>query len=54
VVERILEHLAPTGHLFLGHAESLSGMAERVRTVVPTVYVHAGFAAPRRSAAAGR
>ncbi len=42
VVERLLGHLAPSGYLFLGHAECLSGMTDRLRTVVPTVYVHAG------------
>lgn len=41
VTQRLLNHLAPTGHLFLGHAETLSGLAERVRSVIPTVYVHA-------------
>ncbi len=38
VVERLLGHLAPRGYLFVGHAESLSGMTQRVRTVLPTVY----------------
>lgn len=42
VVDRLLNHLAPTGYLFLGHAESLTSLTERVRTVIPTVYVHAG------------
>ena len=51
VVERILGHLAPDGHLFLGHAESLSGMAQRVQAVVPTVYVHAGAGAGRKASA---
>ena len=42
VIHRLLSHLAPTGYLFLGHAETLNGLAERVRSVIPTVYVHAG------------
>lgn len=37
-VERLLGHLSPQGLLFLGHAESLSGLGWRVRTVMPTVY----------------
>ena len=41
VVERLLGHLAPSGYLFLGHAESLAAMTGRLRTVVPTVYAHA-------------
>jgi chemotaxis protein methyltransferase CheR len=41
VIERLLDHLAPTGYLFVGHAESLAAMSERVRYVVPTVYRHA-------------
>ncbi len=41
VIQRLLNHLAPTGYLFLGHAETLSGLADRVRSVIPTVYVHA-------------
>lgn len=50
VVERILGHLAPDGYLFLGHAESLSGMAPRVQAVMPTVYVHAAGAGRKVSA----
>jgi len=38
VVSRLLDRLLPTGHLFLGHAESLSGFTDRVRSVIPTVY----------------
>jgi chemotaxis protein methyltransferase CheR len=41
VIERLLNHLAPTGYLFLGHAESLSSLTDRVRSVMPTVYVRA-------------
>ncbi len=39
VLERLVAHLAPDGHLFLGHAESIQGLAARVRCVSPTVYV---------------
>jgi chemotaxis protein methyltransferase CheR len=38
VVERLLERLAPSGYLFLGHAESLGGFTARARPVVPTIY----------------
>ncbi|GEJ58401.1 CheR family methyltransferase [Anaeromyxobacter diazotrophicus] len=41
VVARLLRHLATDGQLFLGHAESLSGMGLPVRSEVPTVYSHA-------------
>jgi len=41
VIDRLITHLAPTGHLFVGHAESLVAISERVRYVVPTVYRHA-------------
>ncbi len=52
VVGRLLRHLAPEGLLFLGHAESLSGMSHAVRSVLPTVYARAGGEAPRRALAA--
>jgi len=38
-VERLLDHLVPSGYLFLGHAETLSGVTERARHLIPTVYV---------------
>ncbi len=44
-IHRLLNHLAPTGHLFLGHAESLNGLTDRVQSAIPTVYVHAAGAA---------
>jgi chemotaxis protein methyltransferase CheR len=50
VIERLLDHLAPTGYLFVGHAESLAAMSERVRHVVPTVYHHAAAEPPVRAA----
>jgi chemotaxis protein methyltransferase CheR len=40
VIERLLHHLAPGGYLFLGHAESLLGRTDRVRPVIPSVYVN--------------
>lgn len=42
VIERLLQHLAPTGLLFLGHAESPNGLTNRLRPVMPTVYRLAG------------
>ena len=38
VVNRLLDLLAPDGLLFLGHAESLNGMSDRVRSLTPAVY----------------
>lgn len=38
VVGRLLHHLAPGGYLMVGHAESLNGLTDRVRSVQPTVY----------------
>lgn len=38
VVERCLDALAPQGLLFLGHAESLRGVTDRVGSVIPTVF----------------
>jgi chemotaxis protein methyltransferase CheR len=37
VVERLVDHLAPDGHLILGQAEGLLG-APRLHRVAPTVY----------------
>jgi len=49
VVSRLLRHLAPSGYLFLGHAESLSSMAVPVRSVVATVYAKSGSGTAARS-----
>jgi chemotaxis protein methyltransferase CheR len=57
VVQRLLDLLAPDGYLFLGHAESLMGLSDRVQSVGPTVYVlarQAPLAAAAHSAAVGR
>jgi chemotaxis protein methyltransferase CheR len=41
VIHRLLNYLAPSGYLFVGHAESINGVTDRVRPIMPTVYVHA-------------
>lgn len=38
VIGRLLQQLTPDGLLFVGHAESLNGVTDAVRCVVPTVY----------------
>ncbi len=38
VVSRLLLHLAPSGYLLVGHAESLGRLSDRVRAVRPTIY----------------
>ena len=40
VVRNLLSHLVSGGYFFIGHAETLSGIAEGPRSVIPTVYVH--------------
>jgi chemotaxis protein methyltransferase CheR len=40
VIDRLLRHLALTGYLFVGHAESLHGASAQLRHVIPTVYNH--------------
>jgi chemotaxis protein methyltransferase CheR len=39
VVRRLANFLSPDGYLFLGHAESLHAMSDRLRSIIPTVYV---------------
>jgi chemotaxis protein methyltransferase CheR len=38
VVRRLANFLSPDGYLFLGHAESLHTLSDRLRSVIPTVY----------------
>jgi chemotaxis protein methyltransferase CheR len=38
VVDRLIDHLVPSGYLWVGHSESLHGFDPRLRTVIPTVY----------------
>jgi chemotaxis protein methyltransferase CheR len=51
VIERLLNHLAPSGYFFVGHAETLNGVTERMRNIKPTIYVHAD--APQGKFSAG-
>jgi chemotaxis protein methyltransferase CheR len=37
-VDRLADRLGEQGHLFLGHAESLIGLSQRLRPVTRTVY----------------
>lgn len=38
VVDRLGKYLAPRGYLFLGHAESLHGVTDKLHSVAPKVY----------------
>lgn len=40
VVARLIDRLAPGGLFFIGHAETLGGVTDRVRCILPTVYGH--------------
>ncbi len=43
VLHRLLDYLAPAAsYIFLGHAESLNRVTDRVRAVMPTVYAYIG------------
>lgn len=44
VIGQLLRHLAPRGHLFVGHAESLNSVCASLQCVIPTVYFLAGDA----------
>jgi chemotaxis protein methyltransferase CheR len=48
VIERLLSRLAPGGHLFLGHAESLHLQSHGMQAVGPTVYRRRSEAGSRR------
>ena len=50
VVERLLDRLATGGHLFLGHAESLSGMALEAHSVATGVYCRGSIERGRKAA----
>jgi chemotaxis protein methyltransferase CheR len=54
VIERLLNHLAPSGYFFVGHAESLNGVTKRVQNIMPTIYVHAAAPQPISTAGAVR
>lgn len=41
LVDRLTEHLAPGGYLFVGHSEGLIGIRHSLRTVWPSVYCRA-------------
>lgn len=38
VINRLGSHLAPQGYLFLGHAESVHGVSEKLESVAPKVF----------------
>ena len=38
LVNRMTNHLEPAGHLFIGHAESLSGIQHSLRFIAPAIY----------------
>jgi chemotaxis protein methyltransferase CheR len=38
LVNRMTNHLEPGGHLFIGHAESLSGIEHGLRFIAPAIY----------------
>jgi len=42
VVDKLIDRLAPDGCFFVGHAETLSGISDRLRLLVPTIYSASG------------
>ena len=38
IVIKLLKHLLPGGHLFIGHSESLINLNIRIKSILPTVY----------------
>lgn len=49
VVKRLSTKLVPRGYLFLGHAETLSGLAEDAKCMIPNVYRFNPPGSPRPS-----
>lgn len=41
VVDNVLRHLRPGGHLLIGHSESLTDVTRAVRALAPSIYVRA-------------
>jgi chemotaxis protein methyltransferase CheR len=41
LVPRLVERLAPGGHLLVGHSESLIGIEHRLKTIRPSIYRYA-------------
>jgi chemotaxis protein methyltransferase CheR len=37
-VQRLIRHLRPGGHLIIGHSETLNGICDGLKTVMPSVY----------------
>jgi chemotaxis protein methyltransferase CheR len=44
IVDRLLGNLAPAGFFFVGHAERLNGLTNKVVSILPTIYVRVGDA----------
>jgi chemotaxis protein methyltransferase CheR len=38
VIKRLVDHIARSGYLFLGHAENVRSVNIGLRSVIPTVY----------------
>ncbi len=54
VIDRLIDRLTPSGYLFVGHAESLSGVTERAHHVMPTIYRVTPNERPMSAAGDGR
>jgi len=48
VIERLISYLDPRGYLLLGHAESLNGIDDSLKPIVPTIYARPARAARDR------
>jgi chemotaxis protein methyltransferase CheR len=53
VIAGIVQHLSPTGLLFVGHSEHLGSMVPNLRTVVPTIHALADAQPPTFATSAG-